>query len=121
MTDNVGRPYEMVRGLCPRDLDALGGGRKAGAPWETLALSATPDICTHPTPAIPQRRGVEDAAPYGRQQDVGISIVANRRVNAASFLPPFGSPYRGAERGGGGLHPCAFAYLGACTCVSHPP
>ena len=65
-------------------------------PWETLVKSATPTIRTHPTPAIPQPRGVEDAAPYGRQLNVGISIVVSRCVNAPNFHPPLGSPERGA-------------------------
>ena len=33
LTDNVGRPFKMVRGLCPRDLHTWGDGRKVGAPW----------------------------------------------------------------------------------------
>ena len=43
--DNFGRPYEMVRGLCPRDLDALGGGREACAPWVTRVRLVKPDGC----------------------------------------------------------------------------
>ena len=58
--------------------------------------SATPNVCNHPTPAIPQPRGVEDAAPYGRQRNVGISITVSRCANAASLRPPLGSPERGA-------------------------
>ena len=57
---------------------------------------AAPNVRSHPTPALPQRRGVEDATPYGRQRDVGVSIEVNRCVNAASLLPPLGSPERGA-------------------------
>ncbi len=55
-----------------------------------------PNVRTQPTPAIPQPRGVEDAAPYGRQRNAGISIVVNRRANAANLRPPLGSPERGA-------------------------
>ena len=58
--------------------------------------SATPTIRNHPTPAVTLPRGVEDAAPYGRQQNVGIRIAVNRCVNAASPHPPLGSPERGA-------------------------
>ena len=57
--------------------------------------AATPNSCTHPTPAIPQRRGVEDAAPYGRQRNVGCGIVVNRCANAANLCPPLSSPERG--------------------------
>ena len=66
------------------------------APWVTRVRLVTPDGCVHPTPAIPRPRGVEDAAPYGRQRNVGISIVGSRRVNAANLLPRLGSPERGA-------------------------
>ena len=66
------------------------------APWVTRVRLVTPAIRTHPTPAIPRPRGVEDAAPYGRQRNVGISIVGSRRVNAANLLPRLGSPERGA-------------------------
>ena len=59
-------------------------------------LSATPNNCTQPTPAIPQPRGVEDAAPYGRLRDEGISIAVNKCVNATNLRPPLGSPERGA-------------------------
>ena len=55
-----------------------------------------PNVRTQPTPAIPQPRGVEDAAPYGRVRDVGISITVSRCVNAANLRPPLGSPERGA-------------------------
>ena len=61
-----------------------------------MVQSATPNVCNHPTPAIPQPRGVEDAAPYGRQLNVGIRIVVNKCVNAPNLLPPLGSPERGA-------------------------
>ena len=57
---------------------------------------AAPNVRNHPTPALPQRRGVEDATSYGRQRDVGVSIEVNRCVNAVSLLPPLGSPERGA-------------------------
>ena len=50
----------------PAGLDALGGGREAGAPWVTRVLLVTLAIRANVAPAIPQRRGVEDAAPYGR-------------------------------------------------------
>ena len=55
-----------------------------------------PNVRTQPTPAIPQPRGVEDAAPYGRLRDEGISIAVNKCVNATNLRPPLGSPERGA-------------------------
>ena len=58
--------------------------------------AVTPTIRNHPTPAVTRRRGVEDAAPYGRVLDVSVRIVVNRCVNAANFCPPLGSPERGA-------------------------
>ena len=74
----------------------MGWWTEADAPWETLALSATPNVRDQPTPAVIQPRGVEDAAPYGRQRNVGIRIVANGCTNAANLHPPLGSPERGA-------------------------
>ena len=74
----------------------MGGGQKVGATWETQALSVTPNGCNQPTPAVTRRRGVEDAAPYGRVLDVSVRIVVNRCVNAANLRPPLGSPERGA-------------------------
>ena len=53
----------------PAGLDTLGGGREAGAPWETPARLVTPNVCTQPTTAVTRPRGVEDAAPYGRQRN----------------------------------------------------
>ena len=58
--------------------------------------SATPNVRNQLTPAIPQPRGVEDAAPYGQVRNVGISIEVSGCVNAANPLPPLGSPERGA-------------------------
>ena len=58
--------------------------------------SVTPNVSTHPAPAIPQPRGVEDAAPYGQQRDVGVCIAVSRCANAANLHPPLGSPGRGA-------------------------
>ena len=55
-----------------------------------------PNVRTHPTPAIPQPRGVGDAAPYGRQRNVGCDIVVSRCADAANLHPPLGSPERGA-------------------------
>ena len=66
------------------------------APYQTPSQSATPNVRTQPTPAIPQPRGVGDAAPYGRQRNVGVSIAVNRCTNAANLIPPLGSPERGA-------------------------
>ena len=45
-------------------------------------------IDVQPTLSVIRRRGVGDAAPYGRQLNVGISIAVNRCVNAASLRPP---------------------------------
>ena len=67
-----------------------------GAPWETWVKSVTPNVCNQPTPAIPRPRGVEDAAPYGREENHGIRIMVNRCVNAANLILPLGSPERGA-------------------------
>ena len=67
-----------------------------GAPWETWVKSATPNGCNKPTPVVIRPRGVEDAAPYGRQRNVSISIAVNGCAIAANFLPPIGSPERGA-------------------------
>ena len=58
--------------------------------------SATPTIRNHPTPAVTLPRGVEDAAPYGRVRDEGVSIVVNGCIDAANLCPPLGSPERGA-------------------------
>ena len=80
----------------PAGLDAWGGGRKAGMPWETWLPSVTLNVCVYPAPAIPRTRGVEDAAPYGRVLDVSISIVVNSRAIAPNLHPPLGSPERGA-------------------------
>ena len=81
---------------CAREIAYVGQKTKANAPHQPPSQSATPTIRTHPTPAIPQPRGVEDAAPYGRVINVGISIVVNKRVNAPNLHPPLGSPERGA-------------------------
>ena len=62
----------------------------------TWVQLVTPNGCNQLAPAIPQPRGVEDAAPYGRQLNVGISIVVNKCAIAANLLPPLGSPERGA-------------------------
>ena len=59
-------------------------------------LSVRPNGCNHPNSAIPRTRGVEDAAPYGREENHGIRIVANKRIDAANVRPPLGSPERGA-------------------------
>ena len=56
----------------------------------------TPNVRNKPTPAVTRPRGVEDAAPYGRQRDGGIRIVVNRCASAASLIPALGSPERGA-------------------------
>ena len=66
------------------------------APYQTPSQSATPTIRTQPTPAIPQPRGVEDAAPYGREENHGISIVVNKCTNPANIRPRLRSTERGA-------------------------
>ena len=80
----------------PAGLHTLGGGREMGVPWVTRVPLVTPNVRTQPTPAVTRPRGVEDAAPYGRLRNVGVSIAVNRCVNAANLHPPLGSPERGA-------------------------
>ena len=46
--------------------------------------------------SVDRTRGVEDAAPYGRQRNEGISIVVNSCAIAANHCPTLGSPERGA-------------------------
>ena len=96
MTDGVGAPVQNGARAAPAGLHTWGGGCEAGAPWGTRLQAATPNGSANRTPAIPRPRGVEDAAPYGRVINVGISIVVNSRVNTANLLPPLGSPERGA-------------------------
>ena len=74
----------------------MGRWTEAVAPWETRVLSVRPDGCNQPTPAVARTRGVEDAAPYGREENHGICIVVNKRIDAANLRPPLGSPERGA-------------------------
>ena len=80
----------------PAGYDTLGWWTLPGAPWITRLQAVTPNVRTQPTPAVTQPRGVEDAAPYGRLRNVGISITVNRCRNAADLLPALGSPERGA-------------------------
>ena len=94
MKDNVGRLCEMVRGLCPRDLDALGGGREAGAPWVTRVRLVRPNVCVQPGPAVTRTRGVGDAAPYGCQRDVDIRIVVNKCARPQTASHP-SAPLKG--------------------------
>ena len=82
---------------CARGIEYVGRWTPPSAPWKTPSQSATPTIRNQPTPAMPRPRGVEDAAPYGRQLNVGISIVVNRCAIAANLRPSLGSPFRGAE------------------------
>ena len=86
LTRDVVAPHKGARAV-PAGLHTWGGGREAGASWETWAELAAPNVSTHPTPAIPQPRGVEDAAPYGREENHGISIAENRCANAANLHP----------------------------------
>ena len=79
-----------------REIEYVGRRRLPCATRETLAQSATPNVCNRSTPALIRRRGVEDAAPYGRSLNVRISITVSRCAIAANFLPPLGSPERGA-------------------------
>ena len=95
-------------------------------------------------PSVVRRRGVGDAAPYGRKLNVGIRITVNRCTNAANICPPLGSPERGAvpPRSGvteglraalvrrnnvagqptpGGREGIALAVLYAAAFVSHQP
>ena len=102
MSDDVGctrqptsAPVPMVRGLCPRDwmrgvVDVNGRTvSNAGAIGHAERVRLT-------RPGSYATRCVEDAAPYGRQLNVGIRIVVNKCVNAANLRPPLGSPERGA-------------------------
>ena len=89
------RPYQWCAG-CAREIGCVGRWTEAGAPWVTWVQAVTLNVRNQPTPAVTLPRGVEDAAPYGRQLNVGISIVVNRCVSAANFRPPLGSPERGA-------------------------
>ena len=90
------RPYEMVRGRCPRDMIrgvVDGGGWTVG----DVGASGHADHPQQPHPgshATTGRRG--RPAPYGRQRYIGVGIVVNRCANAASLRPPLGSPERGA-------------------------
>ena len=85
----------MVRGLCPRDM-IRGEEDVTGRAVVTRVQSVKPNVRNQPTLAVTPARGVEDAAPYGRQLNVGISIVVNRCAIAANLLPRLGSPERGA-------------------------
>ena len=87
------RPPKWCAG-CARGIEYVWKRTLPCAPLETLALSATPDIRTHPTPAIPQRRGVEDAAPYGREENHGIRIVVSRCVRVTASAHPL-APLKG--------------------------
>ena len=60
------------------------------------AQSVKPNSCNQPTPAVTQTRGVEDAAPYGRQRDEGIRIMVNGCAKATASAHTLGSPERGA-------------------------
>ena len=86
-----------------REIEYVGRRRLPCATRETLAQSATPNVCNRSTPALIRRRGVEDAAPYGRVRNVririvaiGISITVSRCANAPNLHPSIGSPERGA-------------------------
>ena len=57
-------PHERCAG-CARGIEYVGRWTEAYAPLETRVQLVTPNVRTQPTPAIPQPRGVEDAAPYG--------------------------------------------------------
>ena len=81
---------------CARGIEYVWKRTLPCAPLETRVLSATPNNCTQPTPAVTKPRGVEDAAPYGREENHGIRIVVDRCVNAANLCPSLGSPERGA-------------------------
>ena len=68
----------------------------AGRAWKPSPTMDGEGVCVQPAPSVVRRRGVGDAAPYGRSRNVGIRIVGNRCVNAANLRPPLGSPERGA-------------------------
>ena len=89
------RPCEMVRGLRPRDCIrwAVDGGGRAVSNTGVIGHAGHPHL---PHPGSHATRGVEDAAPYGREENHSIRNVVNMRVDAASLRPPLGSPERGA-------------------------
>ena len=74
----------------------LGGEHEADTPEVTRMLSVGPDVCNQRGPAVTRTRGVEVAAPYGREGNHGICIVVNKCSNAVKLRPPLGSPERGA-------------------------
>ncbi len=87
--------YQWCAG-CARGIGYVGRRTEAGEPYLMWVQAVTPSGCNQPAPATTQPRGVEDAAPYGQQRDVGVRIAVNSCANAANLCPPLGSPERGA-------------------------
>ena len=79
---------------CARGIGYVRRRTEAVAPWVTWVQLVTPAIRTHPTPAAIQTRGVEDAAPYGRQLNVGISIVVSSCARVTASATP-SAPLKG--------------------------
>ena len=50
---------------CARGIGYVGWWTETDAPFSTWQISVKPNVRTHPAPAVPQARGVGDAAPYG--------------------------------------------------------
>ena len=72
---------------CARVISYVGGGRKAGAPYQPRVLSATPAIRTQPAPAVTRTRGVGDAAPYGQQRNERCGM--ERNGHGQTYTSPF--------------------------------
>ena len=90
------RPYEMVRGRCPRDM-IRGVVDEGGCTVVNTGAIGHADHPQQPHPGNPATAGRQGRpAPYGRQRYIGVGIVVNRCVNAANLRPPLGSPERGA-------------------------
>ena len=110
------RPPKWCAG-CARGIEYVWKRTLPCAPLETRVLSATPNNCTQPTPAVTKPRGVEDAAPYGQKLNVGIRIVVDRCVNAANLCPSLGSPERGAVTARSGVTEGLVPALVRCGCL----
>ena len=87
------RPPKWCAG-CARGIEYIWKRTLPCAPLETRVLSATPNNCTQPTPAVTKPRGVEDAAPYGREENHGIRIVVSRCVRVTASAHPL-APLKG--------------------------
>ena len=92
MTDNFGRPYEMVRGLCPRDMiRGAVDARQAHRGKRGQNRSSLTDASNPPRQSS-GGRGVEDAAPYGGCETYSAAydvtgVVPSRLTNGARAVP----------------------------------